>query len=411
VRLRGVCGAIFNPRLQIIGIVIHLPSLSELQVIGTAPADPFSMAARPIDSLQRFMQGASGHQIHVRGVVTAYFPNQEFFISDRTGGLFVRAREGMPLKPGDQVNVVGFPSIVDDRAALVDATFHRRAGGTPPAPLPLTAVQALDGKHDSALVEIEGELGAISPVGNDKVLVLHQAGTTFTARVRAADPAVTSLREGSRVRLTGICLVQYDLLGNPLALNLRLRSGRDIVVTRRASWLTMGHALWILGVLGLVIILALAWIASLRRRVQKQTKIIRTTLESAGDGILVADSRRIIMTYNQQFVEMWRIPEAVLNTRGKHSLLQFTLSQVKDPDAYLAKVDSLYENREAQADDVIEFLDGRVFEYHSEPLWIGGTPRGRIWGFRDVTHASALNSKPRPHPTHANEADMGGEVF
>jgi hypothetical protein len=177
----------------------------------------------------------------------------------------------MPLKPGDQVDVAGFPSIVDERAALVDATFHRTAGGTPPAPLPLTAIQALDGKHDSALVETEGELGAISPVGNDKVLVLHQEGTTFTARVRAADPAVTSLREGSRVRLTGICLVQYDLLGNPLALNLRLRSGRDIVVTRRAFWLTTGRALSILGFLGIAIILALAWIASLRHRIQRQT--------------------------------------------------------------------------------------------------------------------------------------------
>jgi hypothetical protein len=61
------------------------------------------------------------------------------------------------------------------------------------------------------------------------------------------------------------------------------------------------------------------------------------------------------MTYNQQFVAIWRIPEAVLNARGEQSLLQFTLSQVKDPEGYLPKVDSLYDNGEAQADDVIEF--------------------------------------------------------
>ncbi|MGA2435552.1 MAG: ATP-binding protein, partial [Bryobacteraceae bacterium] len=313
--------------------------------------------------------------------------------SDRTGGLFVRTRDRMPLEPGDQVDVAGFPSSVDERAALVDATFHRTAGGKPPAPLPLTAGEALVGEHDSALVEIEGELGAISPVGNDKVLVLHQAGTTFTARVRAADPEVKSLREGSRVRLTGICLVQYDLFGNPLALNLRLRSGRDIAVTRRASWLTTGRALSILGFLAIAIVLALTWIAILRRRVQKQTEIIRTTLESTGDGILVADSRRIPMAYNQRFVEMWRIPKPVLNARDEQSLLKFTLSQVKDPDGYLAKVDSLYDNGEAQADDVFEFSDGRVIEYHSEPLRIGGTPRGRVWGFRDITDRKRAEEK------------------
>ena len=44
------------------------------------------------------------------------------------------------------------------------------------------------------------------------------------------------------------------------------------------------------------------------------------------------------MTYNQQFVAMWRIPESVLNTRDEQSLLQYTLSQVKDPAPYLARL-------------------------------------------------------------------------
>ena len=384
VRIRGVCGAIFNPRLQIIGVIVHMPSLSELQVIDAAPADPFSMAVRPINSLQRFMQGASGHQTHVRGVVTAEFPGQEFFISDETGGLYVRAREGMPLEPGDHVDVAGFPVVVDGRATLVNAAFHRLRAGAPPKPLPLTVRQALDGEHDSALVQIEGDLcyltgwkrqgPGVARCGNQ----FHRPGAG--KRSRAQLVARRQPRQTDR-HMSGSVRRHRDSAGADLAAAFQQGHHRHT----KPVLADAGRALSILGFLGVAIVLALTWIAILRRRVQKQTEIIRTTLESTGDGILVADSRRIPAAYNQRFVEMWRIPKNVLNAGNDHSLLKFMMSEVSDPDAYFVQVKKLYDDGEAHADDVIEFADGPGFEYHSEPLRIGGTPQGRVWGFRDIT--------------------------
>ncbi len=141
----------------------------------------------------------------------------------------------------------------------------------------------------------------------------------------------------------------------------------------------------ILAPVALVTLVALVWAAILRRRVREQTEIIRTTLESTADGILVVDSRGRIVTFNRKFAEMWRIPAPVLAARDDNQALQFVLSQLKHPDAFLCKVRDLYSESEAQSEEVLEFRDGRVFERHSEPQRVGGRTIGRVWGFRDVT--------------------------
>ena len=113
--------------------------------------------------------------------------------------------------------------------------------------------------------------------------------------------------------------------------------------------------------------------------------IYRAILESTADGILVVDRHGKMVSWNRQFTEMWRLPEAVMNTEDDDLALAAVLEQLASPEQFIAKVRALYDSPGEESFDVLPFKDGRVFERYSKPQVIGGTVTGRVWSFRDVT--------------------------
>jgi PAS domain S-box-containing protein len=111
----------------------------------------------------------------------------------------------------------------------------------------------------------------------------------------------------------------------------------------------------------------------------------RAILDSTADGILVADGHGGIVSYNRKFVELWRLPDAVVETRDDDLALATVLEQLVEPSKFLDKVHALYNDLEAESFDVLEFKDGRVFERYSQPQREDGRVTGRVWSFRDVT--------------------------
>jgi signal transduction histidine kinase/ActR/RegA family two-component response regulator len=112
--------------------------------------------------------------------------------------------------------------------------------------------------------------------------------------------------------------------------------------------------------------------------------LLRATLESTADGILVVINGGLATHWNKRFSDLWRIPEYIINTRDDNKMLDFVLSQLSNPKGFISKVDSLYASSEVSY-DTIEFLDGRLFERYSCPLVKDGKIIGRVWSFTDGT--------------------------
>ena len=112
---------------------------------------------------------------------------------------------------------------------------------------------------------------------------------------------------------------------------------------------------------------------------------LRATLDSTSNGILVVDRDGKISSYNRKFVEMWRIPPAVLATKDDAEALNFVLDQLKQSDVFINKVMELYSRPDAESYDILEFKDGRVFERSSKPQLVNGESIGRVWTFSDIT--------------------------
>jgi PAS domain S-box-containing protein len=118
---------------------------------------------------------------------------------------------------------------------------------------------------------------------------------------------------------------------------------------------------------------------------EQSLSLLRATLESTADGILVVDASGRMAGFNERFAQLWRLPQAILASRDDKQALDFVLSQLKDPKGFLAKVEQLYTQPDSDSFDVLEFKDGRVFERYSQPQRVQGRPVGRVWSFRDVT--------------------------
>lgn len=118
---------------------------------------------------------------------------------------------------------------------------------------------------------------------------------------------------------------------------------------------------------------------------------LSAVFEATADGLLVVDEDGRIVFYNQRFVDIWDIPEEVLEERSDEKALSYAKDRLAEPERFVAGVEAIYEREDAEGSDHLDFADGRTIERYTRPVRREGETIGRVWSFRDVTeHARTV---------------------
>jgi PAS domain S-box-containing protein len=113
--------------------------------------------------------------------------------------------------------------------------------------------------------------------------------------------------------------------------------------------------------------------------------LMRAALDATADGILTTDRAGKVTGFNQQYLEMWRLPREVLDAREHEPILKIIERQFKDPIAYRARIREIYDTAPEESFDVLHLADGRVYERFSKVSIVDDQHVARVWSFRDVT--------------------------
>jgi|GEM_PF-461855 len=121
------------------------------------------------------------------------------------------------------------------------------------------------------------------------------------------------------------------------------------------------------------------------QNLENSLSLLRATLESTTDGILVVNNEGHVLNFNQRYIQMWNLTKSVLKKRAYKSLEKFCLRKLKNTPDFQNKVKELASQPDANSFDIVELKDGRIFERYSMPQRLGNKTVGRVWSFRDVT--------------------------
>ncbi len=137
--------------------------------------------------------------------------------------------------------------------------------------------------------------------------------------------------------------------------------------------------------------------AHLELETRYQSTVMSAYLDESPDGILVVDAQNRMKTWNRRFLEIWNIPEEVMEARDGKAALQAVTEQLEDPEGFIQRVMELYSTLDEEERGVrIQMKGGRVLERYSRGLHgPDGAYWGRIWFYRDITELERLTEELR----------------
>ena len=148
-----------------------------------------------------------------------------------------------------------------------------------------------------------------------------------------------------------------------------------------------------------------------RKRVEESLAILEATLEATHEGMLIVDTDRNVVAWNQNFTQMLQIPDEIMATRNHQLVISHAAQNFADPASITEGIEAIHSTREI-AHDEIAMRDGRVIDRYSAPVVVEGEGIvGRVTFLRDVTDERRATEALERARAQAEAASQAKSMF
>lgn len=130
-------------------------------------------------------------------------------------------------------------------------------------------------------------------------------------------------------------------------------------------------------------------------QLRETTAELTALLGSLHDSVLFVDERRRIVFVNEKFCELFGYdaePAELVGRRTSQIQVQ-ARDLVADPEAFAARIETIYAATEVIEDELVRLRDGRVLERDYTPVALAPDRVGHLWLYRDVTARVAMDEE------------------
>jgi two-component system cell cycle sensor histidine kinase/response regulator CckA len=137
---------------------------------------------------------------------------------------------------------------------------------------------------------------------------------------------------------------------------------------------------------------------------EETVALLKATLDSTHDAILVVDLNQRIIFYNRQYLTMFGFTAEELDQGGLDAVREKMLASLEDQALAKLTERELLGGEAEERRDVLRFTDGRVYERYVAPHRVGMRTVGRVASFRDIGESVRTAEALEHHQTFLEQA-------
>lgn len=306
VMVNAVVEQIVNRAGQVSGSRLLVPGLENIEIV--RPADTDVEGQDPIrirDLLDPAGRYGFFHPFKIEGTVSLIRHGSVFIEDEDTSIEALVAGRPRGVSVGDRVTGIGYLGLGQLRPQLEDASIEKLDARGELTVNKTQAQRILDSGLNGRLVSLTGTLISKSPMQREYSIILADSSQAFAVVMDMANvtPEVRALREGSVLRVTGICDFAADRNRNPQSFRILLRTAEDIQVIQTPPRISNERLLMMVVGMTLIIILSLAWVSFLRRRVGRTEKRFTKAFSASPIPVALATADFTFLDVNLSFLD------------------------------------------------------------------------------------------------------------